>query len=123
VCCRASAWCLLAPSRGGVPLLGETRSAELTLGDLVGDPCLLYGPFPANAHPPLGVRAFLPVARCRSSGPLGALLSSPALDVRLMTALQVLQVRFRKFPGKPEGGVWSSMLFLSRIVLCDRLLL
>ena len=27
----------------------------------------------------------------RSSGPLGALLSSPALDVRLMTALQVLQ--------------------------------
>ena len=40
-------WCLLAPSRGGVPLLGETRSAELTLGD----PCLLYGPFPANAHP------------------------------------------------------------------------
>ena len=35
------------------------------------------------------------VARCRSSGPLGALLSSPAgtpaLDVRLMTALQVLQ--------------------------------
>ena len=37
VCCRASVWCLLAPSRGGVPLLGETRSAELTLGD----PCLL----------------------------------------------------------------------------------
>ena len=30
--------------------------------------------------------------RHRSSGPLGALLSSPALDVRLMTALQVLQV-------------------------------
>ena len=50
VCCRASAWCLLAPSRGGVPLLGETRSAELTLGD----PCLLYSPFPANAHPPRG---------------------------------------------------------------------
>ena len=35
---------LLAPSRGGVLLLGETRSAELTLGD----PC--YGP--ATAHPP-----------------------------------------------------------------------
>ena len=34
----------LAPSRGGVLLLGETWSAELTLGD----PC--YGP--ANAHPP-----------------------------------------------------------------------
>ena len=44
-------WCverLLAPSRGGVLLLGETRSAELTLVY----PCLLYGPFPANAHPP-----------------------------------------------------------------------
>ena len=27
-----------------------------------------------------------------SSGPLGALLSSPVLDVRLPTALQVLQV-------------------------------
>ena len=46
---RKHVWCLLAPSRGGVPLLGETRSAELTLGD----PC--YGP--ATAHPPLGVRA------------------------------------------------------------------
>jgi len=33
----------------------------------------------------------LPVTRYRSSGPLGALLSSPALDVRLPTALQVLQ--------------------------------
>ena len=29
---------------------GETWSAELTLGD----PCLIYGPFPANAHPPRG---------------------------------------------------------------------
>ena len=27
----------------------ETKSPELTLGD----PCLLYGPFPANARPPL----------------------------------------------------------------------
>ena len=35
----------------------------------------------------------MPATRSRSSGPLGALLSSPALDVRLMTALQVLQVR------------------------------
>ena len=34
----------------------------------------------------------MPATRSRSSGPLGALLSSPALDVRLMTALQVLQV-------------------------------
>ena len=40
----------------------------------------------------LFIRALLPVARSRSSGPLGVLLSSPALDVRLMTALQVLQV-------------------------------
>ena len=35
-------------------------------------------------------------AACRSSGPLGALLSSPALDVRLLTALQVLQVRAKR---------------------------
>ena len=34
----------------------------------------------------------MPAARPRASGPLGALLSSPALDVRLPTALQVLQV-------------------------------
>ena len=33
----------------------------------------------------------MPATRSRSSGPLGALLSSPALDVRLITALQVLQ--------------------------------
>ena len=40
--------------------------------------------------------ALLPVARCQSSGPLGALLSSPALvDVRLLTALQVLEVLCR----------------------------
>ena len=39
-----------------------------------------------------GARALLPATRSRSSGPLGALLSSPALDVRLLTALQVLQV-------------------------------
>ena len=32
-----------------------------------------------------------PVTRCRASGQLGALLSSPVLGVRLMTALQVLQ--------------------------------
>ena len=40
-----------------------------------------------------GARALLPATRCQSSGPLGALLSSPALDVRLITALQVLQVQ------------------------------
>ena len=39
-----------------------------------------------------GARALLPATRCQSFGPLGALLSSPALDVRLLTALQVLQV-------------------------------
>ena len=38
-----------------------------------------------------GARALLPATRCQSSGPLGALLSSPALGVRLLTALQVLQ--------------------------------
>ena len=36
-------------------------------------------------------RALLPATRSRASGQLGALLSSPVLDVRLMTALQVLQ--------------------------------
>ena len=36
-------------------------------------------------------QALLPATRCRASGQLGALLSSPVLDVRLMTALQVLQ--------------------------------
>ena len=39
-------WCLIAPSRGGVPQLGETRSAEPTLGD----PC--YGPAKRNAFLP-----------------------------------------------------------------------
>ena len=45
-------------------------------------------------------RALLPATRCQSSGPLGALLSSPALGVRLPTALQVLQVQRRK-------GLWD----------------
>ena len=78
---------------------GRTVERDVVSGEMYrktkkhgSDACLLYGPFPANAHPPLGVRALLPVARYRSSGPLGALLSSPALDVRLITALQVLQV-------------------------------
>ena len=39
-----------------------------------------------------GARALLPATRHRASGQLGALLSSPVLGVRLMTALQVLQV-------------------------------
>ena len=38
-----------------------------------------------------GARALLPVTRCRASGQLGALLSSPVLGVRLMTALQVFR--------------------------------
>ena len=38
------------------------------------------------------IKGYLAATRCRSSGPLGALLSSPALGVRLITALQVLQV-------------------------------
>ena len=37
-------------------------------------------------------RALLPATRCRASGQLEALLSSPVLGVRLITALQVLQV-------------------------------
>jgi len=49
-----------------------------------------------NTHtltPPQG-RGLIARSRYRASGPLGALLSSPpALDVRLMIALQVLQVR------------------------------
>ena len=54
---------------------------------------LLLPGVPANAHPPgLGLSSPQPdtdhPARCA----LGALVSSPALDVRLMTALQVLQV-------------------------------
>jgi len=49
-------------------------------------------PFPCERAPPRA-RALLPATRCQSSGPLGVLLSSPALDVRLMTALQVLQGR------------------------------
>ena len=40
-----------------------------------------------------GARALQPVTRYRASGQLGALLSSPVLGVRLMTALQVLQVQ------------------------------
>ena len=43
---------------------------------------------------PPGARALLPATRSRSSGQLEALLSSPVLGVRLMTALQVLQVRW-----------------------------
>ena len=44
----------------------------------------------SSSHPSFGVSVFF-LSFSRSSGPLGALLSSPALDVRLMTALQVLQ--------------------------------
>ena len=44
---RVLVWCLLAPSRGGVLLLGETWSAVLTLGD----PCLFY----VQTAPPPGL--------------------------------------------------------------------
>ena len=47
---------------------------------------------PATAKSRHKEKNFSDTARSRSSGPLGALLSSPALDVRLPTALQVLQV-------------------------------
>ena len=54
-----------------------------------------------------GARALLPVTRHRSSGPLGALLSSPALDVRLMTALQVLQVLQARGRSELKGAVFE----------------
>jgi len=47
-------------------------------------------PFPCERAPPRA-RALLPATRSRSSGPLGVLLSPPALDVKLLTALHVLQ--------------------------------
>ena len=70
-----------------------------------------------------GARALLPATRSRSSGPLGALLSSPALDVRLITALQVLQVSLlvRCLLAPSRGGVlllgetWSAVLTLGEL--------
>jgi len=58
-------------------------------------------PIPCERAPPRA-RALLPATRPRASGPLGALLSSPALDARLPTALQVLQGR--ENPPKTRGG-------------------
>ena len=50
-------------------------------------------------------------SRSRSSGPLGALLSSLALDVRLMTALQVLQgyihTPVAHQSHRPMSGIWK----------------
>jgi len=76
----------VAPSRGGAPQLGETQSADQPSENRV-----YFMALSLRTRTP-GARALLPATRCQSSGPLGALLSSPALDVRLMTALQVLQV-------------------------------
>ena len=50
-----------------------------------------------------GARALVPATRCQSSGSLGVLLSPPALDVRLMTALQVLQVKNTNFEMQRKG--------------------
>ena len=51
-------------------------------------------------------RALLPAApRPRASGRPAALLSSPALDVRLPTALQVLQIPTRYLPTYQIGGL------------------
>ena len=75
----------IAPSRGGAPQLGETQSA-----DQPSETRVYFKALALRTRTP-GARALLPVTRSRSSGPLGALLSSPALDVRLITALQVLQ--------------------------------
>ena len=62
-----------------------------------------------------GARALLPATRSQSSGPLGALLSSPALDVLLMTALQVLQDSVAQHWG---GGVPSSHPSLGFDLFC-----
>ena len=59
-----------------------------------------------------GARAILPVTRSRASGQLEALLSSPVLDVRLITALQVLQVLLAYWE-KRERGLCSLGLSLS----------
>ena len=76
----------IAPSRGGAPQLGETQSA-----DQPSETRVYFKALALRTRTPRA-RALLPVTRSRSSGLLGALLSSPALDVRLITALQVLQV-------------------------------
>ena len=44
-----------------------------------------------HAHGTTALATAFRCARSRSSGPLGVLLSPPALDVKLLTALQVLQ--------------------------------
>ena len=65
----------------------------------------------------------MPATRCQSSGPLGALLSSLALDVRLMTALQVLQVlsKSRRLTTKEFNEELPAYKFWRRrcLVLCD----
>ena len=80
----------LAPCTG-FPLNCRTRASHMNMR------CIRVRawPFPCERAPPRA-RALLPATRSQSSGPLGALLSSPALDVRLITALQVLQVRGEK---------------------------
>ena len=50
-------------------------------------------------------RALLPVTRSRASGQLEALLSSPVLDVRLITALQVLQEHLSVELGRQQSYV------------------
>ena len=65
----------------GVLQLRENRVRGANLG--ARRPVL----WPCDRAPPRGARALLPATRPRASGPLGALLSSPALDVRLPTAL------------------------------------
>ena len=87
-----------------VPPLGETQSAEPTLGD----PWYMALVRPRT---PQGQGSLLPAAaRPRASGPLGALLYTlaprPCLGVRLPTALQVLHVRHgkRKWQKLKERG-------------------
>ena len=93
-CCQV---CLLAPSRGG-------RSAARGNPERGANPrstwrpVFILRPFPCERAPPLGARGQGSLAR--SPMPINdhprarwvRFLSSPALDVRLLTALQVLQI-------------------------------
>ena len=84
-------------SRREMAALG--KNVPVLLPGSLGDPAL-------RTRTP-GARALLPVTRCRASGQLGALLSSPVLGVRLLTALQVLQVL--KVPARVSVEWWCDV--------------
>ena len=110
VCSCSRPWCLLAPSRGGVPPLGETQSAASqrqpseTRVYFTAAPSLrtrtppglgLSCPQPdPREHPARWVPALLIAPRpsgCEDNDALHSKCSKPAV-VRLSTALQVLQI-------------------------------